>query len=48
MEQINIDYGITKTTTKYAIGGNGTIVFRTIGAFDEEQWETLLGKIVNE
>lgn len=47
-EEILIDYGITKTTTKYAIGRNGTIVYRTIGAFDEEQWETLLDKIVNE
>ncbi len=47
-EKILIDYGITKTTTKYAIGSNGTIVYRTIGAFDEEQWEALLEKIVNE
>lgn len=40
-EQILIDYGITKTTTKYAIGRNGTIVYRTIGAFEEEQWKQL-------
>src|SRR3989338_2592489 len=46
-EKILIDYGITKTTTKYAIGSNGTIVYRTIGAFDEGQWEALLGKLVN-
>jgi len=47
-EKILIDYGITKTTTKYAIGRNGTIIYRTIGAFDEEQWEALLDKLVNE
>ena len=47
-EKIFIDYGITKTTTKYAIGSNGTIIYRTIGAFDEEQWEVLLDKLVNE
>ncbi|MBI2558540.1 TlpA family protein disulfide reductase [Candidatus Woesearchaeota archaeon] len=47
-EKILIDYGITKTTTKYAIGSNGTIIYRTIGAFDEEQWKVLLGKLVNE
>ena len=41
-EKILIDYGITKTTTKYAIGSNGTIIYRTIGAFDEEQWKQLL------
>ena len=46
-EKILIDYGITKTTTKYVIGSNGTIIYRTIGAFDEEQWEVLLGKLVN-
>ena len=47
-EKILIDYGITKTTTKYAIGSNGTIIYRTIGAFDEEQWKVLLDKLVNE
>ena len=46
-EKILVDYGITKTTTKYAIGKNGTIVFHTIGAFDEEEWKTLLDKLVN-
>lgn len=47
-EKILIDYGITKTTTKYAIGRNGTIIYRAIGAFDEGQWEALLDKLVNE
>lgn len=41
-EKILIDYSVTKTTTKYAIGRNGTIIYRTIGAFDEEQWIALL------
>lgn len=41
-EKILIDYSVTKTTTKYAIGRNGTIIYRTIGAFDEEQWIELL------
>ncbi|MBS3114522.1 TlpA family protein disulfide reductase [Candidatus Woesearchaeota archaeon] len=41
-EKILIDYSATKTTTKYAIGRNGTIIYRTIGAFDEEQWKQLL------
>jgi len=45
-EKILIDYGITKTTTKYAIGRNRTVVYRTIGAFDEEQWKVLLDKLV--
>src|SRR3989344_291260 len=47
-EKILIDYGITKTTTKYAIGSNGIIIYRTIGAFDEEQWKVLLDKLVDE
>ncbi len=47
-EKILIDYSITKTTTKYAIGSNGTIIYHTIGAFDEEQWKVLLDKLVNE
>lgn len=41
-ERILIDYGITKTTTKYIIGRNGTIVYKTIGALEEEQWRQLL------
>ncbi|MEK6892060.1 MAG: TlpA disulfide reductase family protein [Nanoarchaeota archaeon] len=47
-EQILVDYGITKTTTKYAIGKNGTVVYRIIGAFEEEEWKILLDKLVNE
>lgn len=46
-EKILADYSVTKTTTKYAIGRNGTVVYRTIGAFDEEQWKTLLDAILD-
>ena len=46
-EKVLVDYGITKTTTKYAISRNGTVIFHTIGAFDEEEWKTLLDKLVN-
>ncbi|MBI4452066.1 TlpA family protein disulfide reductase [Candidatus Woesearchaeota archaeon] len=45
-EQILIDYGITKTTTKYAIGKNGTIAYRTIGAFNEEEWGQMLDALM--
>jgi len=44
--QILIDYGITKTTSKYAIAKNGTIVFRSIGVADEKQWRELLDYII--
>ena len=47
-EKILVDYGITKTTTKYAISRNGTIAFHTIGAFEEEEWKILLDKLVRE
>ncbi len=43
--QILIDYGITKTTSKYVIGKNGTIVYRSIGAADEQQWLELFNLI---
>ena len=45
--QILIDYGITKTTSKYVIGKNGTIVYRSIGAADEQQWLSLFDSVVN-
>ena len=43
--QILTDYGITKTTSKYAIGKNGTIVYRSVGAADEQQWLELFNSI---
>ena len=44
--QILIDYGITKTTSKYVIGKNGTIIYRSIGATDEQQWLELFNSII--
>ena len=43
--QILTDYGITKTTSKYIIGKNGTILYRSIGAADEQQWIELFNSI---
>ena len=43
--EILVNYRITKTTTKYAIDGNGKIIYIGAGAFDEEQWKTLLDKL---
>lgn len=41
---INIlsNYGITHTTTKYAIGKGGLISYKGSGVFNEQQWEILL------
>lgn len=36
------DYGITRTTTKYAIGKDGLILYKGSGVFNEGQWEILL------
>ncbi len=41
------EYGVTKTTTKFAVGRNGTIMYSTIGAFSESQWKTLLDAMAN-
>lgn len=40
--EILVNYRVTKTTTKYAIDKNGKIRYIGAGAFDEEQWKTLL------
>lgn len=40
--EILVNYRITKTTTKYAIDKNGKIIYIGSGAFNEEQWKTLL------
>ena len=45
-ERVLADYGVTKTTTKYAIARNGTILYKTIGAFDEEGWKILLDALI--
>ena len=38
-------YGITHTTTKYAIGKDGTILYKGSGVFTEQQWEVLLSEL---
>ena len=43
--EILVNYRITKTTTKYAIDKNGKIIYIGAGAFDEEQWKTLLDEL---
>lgn len=42
---ILVDYGITKTTTKFAIDKNGRIIYAGYGVFNEEQWKTLLNEL---
>jgi len=39
------DYQATKTTTKYAIGRDGKIIYAGFGAFDEQNWKDLLEKL---
>lgn len=46
-ESILSDYGITHTTTKYAIGKDGTIIYKGSGVFTEQQWEVLLNGLSN-
>ncbi len=41
------DYGITHTTTKYAIGKDGLILYKGSGVFNEQQWEVLLSGLAN-
>ena len=38
---ILIDYAVRYTTTKYAIGRDGTIIYAGSGQFSEDQWRTL-------
>lgn len=40
--QILSDYNVVYTTTKYAIGKNGEIIYKGSGVFTKEQWEVLL------
>lgn len=41
------DYAIKYTTTKYAIGKNGAILYKGSGIFTEQQWEILLNGLIN-
>ncbi|MEK6983339.1 MAG: TlpA disulfide reductase family protein [Nanoarchaeota archaeon] len=45
---ILIKYNAIRTTTKFAIGKNGTVIYSGFGAFDDEQWKTLLDRLVKE
>ena len=45
-KQILKDYGITKTTTKYFIYANGTIKYRTIGAIESDEWDSMLKELL--
>jgi len=45
---ILVNYSATKTTKKFAIDRNGALKYIALGAFDEEQWEILLNRLVNE
>lgn len=41
------DYQITHTTTKYAVGKNGLILYKGSGVFNEQQWETLFNALAS-
>lgn len=45
-EEALLNYQVTKTTTKYAIARNGTVIYKTIGTFNEEYWKKLLDILV--
>lgn len=41
-DDILTKYQVIRTTTKFAIGKDGKILYAGFGAFDEEQWKILL------
>lgn len=41
------DYAIKYTTTKYAIGKDGLILYKGSGVFNEQQWEVLFNGMIN-
>ena len=41
------NYAIKYTTTKYAIGKNGLILYKGSGVFNEQQWEVLFNGMVS-
>lgn len=43
--EVLVNYRATRTTTKYAIGKNGKIIYIGAGAFDEGQWKVLLNEL---
>jgi len=46
--EVLVNYRITKTTTKYAVGRDGKIIYIGSGAFNEEQWKTLLNALTKK
>ena len=42
---ILVDYGVTRTTTKYAIDRSGKIIWAGSGAFGEKEWKILLNAL---
>lgn len=46
-ESVLSDYAIKYTTTKYAIGRDGKILYKGSGVFNEQQWEILLNGLAN-
>jgi peroxiredoxin len=46
-ESILKSYGIRFTTTKYAVGGDGTILYSGSGPLSIDQWEVLLEELKN-
>lgn len=42
------DYAITRTTTKYAIGRSGMIIYKGSGVFTREQWDILLSGLARD
>ena len=43
--EVLVNYRITKTTTKYAVGRDGKIIYIGSGAFNEQLWRTLLEEL---
>lgn len=41
------DYEVARTTTKYAVGKDGIILYKGSGAFNEQQWEVLLNALAS-
>ena len=41
------DYAIKYTTTKYAVGKDGLILYKGSGVFNEQQWEILLNGLAS-
>jgi thiol-disulfide isomerase/thioredoxin len=40
------DFKVTSTTTKFALGADGSIIYKGSGAFNEQQWSVLLDALL--